>query len=245
MRKLGYEKGATTSHDMGFFSQNKLHIELHYTLIEDGLINDSAKVLERVWDMAKKKQGYNHFYEMPDQMFYFYHIAHMAKHFEHGGCGIRPFIDLYFLDKVYEKETCDRLLLEGGLLKFAENVRKLCGVWFYGKDYDSTTSLMGEFIINGGVYGTESNRITLQQQKKGGAFKYALSRIFLPYDIIKFYFPILQKHKWLLPFIQVVRWIGLVFRGRVGLSIKELKYNAEISPSQKGEMKRFLDVIGL
>ena len=29
---------------------------------------------------------------MLDELFYFYHIAHMVKHFENGGCGIRPVV---------------------------------------------------------------------------------------------------------------------------------------------------------
>lgn len=29
---------------------------------------------------------------MKEEMFYFYHIAHLAKHFEVGGCGIRQII---------------------------------------------------------------------------------------------------------------------------------------------------------
>lgn len=243
--KLGYERRSTGSHDVSFFSPGKIHVELHYTLIEDGLINDSARILENIWDTATLKEDSKHCYMMPDEMFYFYHIAHMAKHFENGGCGIRPFVDLCLLDKNFDLEKCDKLLCDGGLLKFADSARKLCAVWFDGKEYDSISSLMSEYVINGGVYGSESNRVSLQQQRRGGAVKYALSRIFLPYDVIKFYFPILQNHKWLLPFIQVCRWIGLVFRGRAGLSIKELKYNSEISSADAHEMRRFLDSIGL
>lgn len=242
---LGYERRSTGSHDVSFFSPARVHVELHYTLIEDGLINDSARILESVWNMAVMKQNYKYFYIMPDELFYFYHIAHMAKHFDNGGCGIRPFVDLYLLDRKFDLEKCDRLLADGGLLKFAKAARTLCDVWFCGKEHDTTSSLMGEYVINGGVYGSERNRISLQQQRRGGAAKYAFSRIFLPYDVIKFYFPVLQKHKWLLPLIQVRRWIGLVSRGRAGLSIKELKYNSEISSADAHEMRRFLDSIGL
>ena len=243
--KLNYEKHSTGSHDISFFSQSKIHIELHYTLIEDGLINDSAKVLEDVWNIVALKDGFKHYYVMPDEMFYFYHIAHMAKHFENGGCGIRPFVDLYLLDKNINTEKCDSLLEKGGLLKFTKCARKLCKVWFEGEKTNTTCELMSEFVIKGGVYGSESNRISLQQQQRGGRLRYAISRIFLPYDVIKFYFPVLQKHKWLLPFIQVRRWGGLVFRGRMGTSVGELKYNSQISSEDAREMKRFLDSIGL
>ena len=54
---------------------------------------------------------------MTDEMFYFYHIAHMAKHFEEGGCGIRPFIDLWTLDNIkdVDHDKRDELLSRGNL----------------------------------------------------------------------------------------------------------------------------------
>ena len=63
-------------------------------------------------------------YEMTDEFFYFYHIAHMAKHFENGGCGIRPFVDLVVLDRMDSENFSkrDELLKSGGLLQFARAI---------------------------------------------------------------------------------------------------------------------------
>lgn len=199
----GYVYHGKGSHDISLFAPTNIHIELHYDLVEDGIANESSEVLKNVWNMSIVHDKYAFWYEMPDDYYYFYHVAHMAKHFENGGCGIRPFIDLLILDGIPEadKEKRDKLLQQGNLLKFANAARKLSRTWFSNEQHDIITQQMEYYILRGGVYGSNENRITVQQQKKGGRIKYALSKIFIPYDVIKFHYPILQKHKWLTPFI--------------------------------------------
>lgn len=243
----GYKYEGKGSHDVSLFSPGGVHIELHYSLVEDGIAKESSSVLNTVWDTVAVKEGYSYWYEMPDDMFYFYHIAHMAKHFENGGCGIRPFIDLWILDnlKGADLKKRDDLLEKGGLLVFAKAARKLSRIWFEDEERDTVSTQMENYILTGGVYGTTTNRITVQQQKKGGKIKYALSRIWIPYDAIKFHYPILQKHPWLMPFMQIRRWFKLVFCGHAKRSLNELKYNSEVSASEADNMQKFLENIGL
>lgn len=245
--KCKYTYQGKGSHDISLFSPTNIHVELHYDLVEDGRVNASSNVLKDVWNVARVREGYGFWYEMPDEMFYFYHIAHMAKHFENGGCGIRPFMDICILEGVAEANTTKRntLLENGKLMKFASVAQKLSRVWFFGEEYDTVSIHMEEYILRGGVYGNNENRITVQQQKKGGKIKYALSKIVIPYDTIKFHYPILQKHRWLTPFMQVRRWFKLIFCGHAKRSMRELSYNSNISQSQADEMKIFLEEIGL
>ena len=198
-------------------------------------------------NVVELKEGYSYHYEMPDDMFYFYHVAHMAKHFENGGCGIRPFIDLWILDnmQINGHDKRDNLLRKGKLLQFANSSRKLSQVWVEGYPIDKISEKMQNYIIRGGVYGTSENRITVQQLKKGGKLRYALSRIIIPYEDIKYYYPILQKHKWLTPVMQIRRWFNLAFFGGVKRSVRELSCNSNIPKSQVDEMKVFLVEIGL
>jgi hypothetical protein len=184
---------------------------------------------------------------MPDDLFYFYHIAHMAKHFENGGCGIRPFIDLWILDRIDSADNTkrDRLLQEGKLLTFANVARKLSRVWFDDEEHDAVIQQMEEYILRGGIYGNSTNRIMVHQQKKGGRFKYALSKIFIPYDVIKFHYSILQKHRWLTPIMEVRRWFKLIFCGHLKRTAKELKYNSSVSNDDAANTQRFLRDIGL
>jgi hypothetical protein len=214
--------------------------------VEDGLIKESSAVLRKVWDTAiARDNGFLH--EMPDELFYFYHIAHMAKHLENGGCGIRPFIDLWILDQMEELDHTkrDELLKQGKLLEFADVARRLSRIWFGDEVHDFATEQLEDYILGGGVYGNSKNRITIQQQKKGGRIKYAISKIFLPYKILKFHYPILERYRWLMPIMQVRRWGKLIFCGHFTRSVKELKYNHSVSDIEAENMRAFLKNIGL
>lgn len=247
VEQCAYVRSGKGSHDISLFAPNHVHLELHYNLVEDGIANESAAVLSAVWETANLCAGYQYWYEMPDKMFYFYHIAHMAKHFENGGCGLRPFIDLWILDKMEgaNRSERDTLLQKGKLLTFAQAARKLSEVWFDGREMDFISQQMEDYILRGGVYGSNENRITVQQQKKGGRLKYALSKIFIPYDTIKFHYPILEKYRWLTPIMEIRRWCKLIFCGHVRRTVKELTYNQNVSSDKAEETKQFLSNIGL
>lgn len=247
VENLNYTEHEQNSHDISLFSPSGNHIELHYDLVENHIADSPSEILADVWNVVELKEGYSYHYEMPDDMFYFYHVAHMAKHFENGGCGIRPFIDLLILDNLQgvNRKKRDEILEQGNLLKFANVARKLSRIWLTNEPYDLLSKQMEDYILRGGVYGNNENRITVQQQKKGGRIKYALSKIFIPYDVIKFHYPILQKHKWLTPFMEVRRWFKLIFCGHAKRTINELKYNQTISADKADVTKNFLENIGL
>lgn len=239
-----YGKG---SHDISLFAPTNIHVELHYDLVEDGVANESSEVLKNVWNMSGVQDGYDFWYEMPDEYYYFYHIAHMAKHFEHGGCGVRTFIDLFILDNIPEadKEKRDELLNQGNLFKFANVARKLSQIWLSCEQHDFVSKQMEDYILRGGVYGSNENRIIVDQQRKGGRINYAISKIFIPYDLIKSHYPILQRYRWLTPFMQVRRWCKLIFCGHLGRTTKELRYSNSISSDEATDIKNFLESIGL
>lgn len=242
-----YTLKCKNSHDVSFFAPNGTHLELHYDLIEDSRSNAAPTVLEKVWEFSTLSGNSRYRYEMSDEMFYFYHIAHMAKHFEYGGCGVRPFIDIWILNHRinFEKEKRDELLADGKLLVFAKQVELLSEIWFETAEHTEITLQMQDYILNGGVYGSRENLIIVQQQKKGGKLKYAFSRLFLPYDTIKYQFPILGRRKWLTPVMEVLRWIKLIFGGRFKSAAKELKYNRDVLKETAEQTRDFLNKIGL
>lgn len=244
---IKYVKKGTGTHNISLYSPSGVHVELHFDLVEEGCAQNAIDILRSIWDNVVLHENSNYWFEMTDEYFYFYHIAHMAKHFENGGCGIRPFIDLMILDKIYESNIGKRddLLKRGNLIKFVDSARKLYLIWFFNEPYDLISQQMENYILQGGVYGNNVNRITLQQQKHGGRTKYALSKIFIPYDTIKLYYPILQKYRWLAPFMQVRRWFKLIFCGSGKRVLSELKYNHKISSDTQNETKLFLKNIGL
>lgn len=247
INNLGYVEKEQTAHDISLLSPEGQHIEIHFELIEEGKANNANQILKSVWDNAVLHDGCNYQYDMADEFFYFYHIAHIAKHFKNGGCGIRPFIDLWILDGIagadYQKR--DSLLMQGSLLTFANVALKLSKIWFDNEEHTEVTKQLEQFILRGGEYGTTENRVAVKQHKKGSRFKYTFSRIFVPYNIIKYRYPILQKHRWLMPVMQIRRW-GMLLKPSVAKRAKnELSMIKNISKSAAGDMNSFLDEIGL
>ncbi len=242
-----YTSHGRGSHDVSFHTPSGMHLELHYDLVEEGRANTAPELLREVWDHTVAAPGAAYRREMTDAMFYFYHIAHMAKHFENGGCGIRPFLDLWILDEKKEVDLAARnaLLGQGGLSLFAQRASQLSRVWFGEATHDPVTARMEEYILTGGVYGTMKNRVTVQQQKKGGRVNYVISRMFLPYAQLKLHYPVLKKHPWLMPLMQVRRWFKLLFCGGAKRSVQELQANRQVSAKEAEDMQEFLKNIGL
>ena len=120
---------------------------------------------------------------------FFIYFYHMAKHFINGGCGIKPFIDLWVIkNKVgFDEEKAQKMLQESGLLAFYERSIDLMSVWFEGKPHNSVTQEMEDYILQGGVYGTLEQQLAMSQNKKGGKFRHLLSKIFLSYEQMKVY----------------------------------------------------------
>ncbi len=234
-------------HDISLYNDQGVHLELHFALMEEARLDSADPVLRSVWQRAEPAPGREYHREMTDEMFYFYHIAHLAKHFIYGGCGIRALVDLWILDHRNQEnaQAREELLRQGGLLTFANTVRQLSRVWLEGVPGDAVLEKTENYIFAGGVYGSMQNLVTVQQQKKGGPRQYALSRVFLPRESMELMFPVLKKRPWLLPAMHPVRWIRLVFAGRVRSSLRELRTNSQITREAALEMQTLLKDIGL
>ena len=232
---LGYTYCKTSSHDVAFRTPQQVYLELHYSLIEDFISPEAAKVMATVWNEATPVAGHAYQLQLPDALFYYYHIAHGAKHVLGGGCGIRVFLDIWVLENQVPHDRSEReaLLAQGGMLPFARAAEALSRCWFGTGKADAMTELLEQFILSGGNFGTLQNRVSINQSRKGGKFHYALSRIFLPYSILQYHYPILQKHKLLFPVYQIVRWCKLLFCGGAGRSMEELQTNAGVTAKQK------------
>lgn len=242
-----YTEGKKDSHDVSLHTSAGVCLELHYSLLEDDRARGARPILKSAWSYASLEEGSSYRYAFTDAMFYFYHIAHMAKHFENGGCGVRPFLDLWLLDHM---ENCDlaardALLEKGGLSKFANVARTLSKAWFGDGELDPVAARMEFYVLGAGLYGTHENRVVLMRKKRGGKFKYALSRVFLPYRVLKRVYPILEKWPILFPIFQVVRWFKLCTGGRGKLALKELKYNQSVSEEKVEIARSFMEDVGL
>ncbi len=239
VEKRGYQNEGKGPHDISLYSPEGTHVELHYDLVEGERANNASEILKTIWEHTTPTKGNTYWRELDDAMFYYYHIAHMAKHFEEGGCGVRSFIDLWILDNLPQRDVAgrDELIQRGGLLQFAEAARELASIWFDKKNLDEAgnADMMKHFehyVLYGGMYGSIGNRVVVKQKKKGGRIGYAMSRIFMSHDKLKQSYPVIEKHPILTPIMQIRRWARLLFGGRVAGAVNEMKYNMEISKEE-------------
>lgn len=230
-------------HDMWLFSPGGIHLELHFSILET--MENIDGLLGRVWEFAAPVTPYR--YALQNDFLAFHLIAHMSYHFTGGGCGIRSLLDIFLLrkQKVYDETVLRGYLSQCGIEKFYDAILALIGVWFQGSAPTLLTEQMENFLLTGGMYGSEKKRIIIQQQRKGGRLKYLLGRLFMPYRELKIRYRVLEKCPILYPVMLVFRWIELLFGGKLKSSWKEAKIAWKTEKSRSEEANDFLRQIGL
>lgn len=243
--RLQYRCEEKWQHDISLFSPSNVHVELHFKLMDIEFKQVSS--LNDIWSGDEISLLSDSEYQMSKELFLLYHIYHMAKHFIHGGCGIKPFIDLWVIkNKVgFDEEKAQKMLQESGLLAFFERSTDLMNVWFEGKEHSEIMQEMEDYVLQGGVYGTLEQQLAMSQNKKGGKFRHLLSKIFLSYEQMKVYYPSVKKCPILFPFYQVRRWFRILFCGGRKTAMNEIKLNQSISEEKKQAAKRLIEELGL
>ena len=201
--KIDYRYENTGNHDAHLFAESGVHLELHYKLNPNH--EPWNALLESIWGYLIDGKAYHGV--LTQEMFYFYHIAHMAGHFKVGGCGVRSFLDLFLLRKCisYNQEVLDGLLEQGGLESFNQAACALSDYWFGDGKATSFILELNDFILNAGMYGDMENRVAIVKAGKKSKCKILFSRIILPYEQLKYKYPTLQKWPILYPFYVVKR----------------------------------------
>lgn len=211
LAKAGYNVGEYSSHEISVMTPSGVLLEVHFCLFEYD--EQISTVLEKVWETAELVEGTKHRYMLSNEMFYYYHIAHLLKHFMFGGCGIKSVLDLYLMDKEWPivGNTYNEMLENTGIKTFYEACLKLSKVWFGEEEHDETTRAMEEYIFGAGAYGTHENYISVTQSQSSGHLQASLERLFLKREVLQNQYPNLKKHPSLLWFYQIKRWadIGL------------------------------------
>ena len=233
---LSYVRGKRSRHDVSLTAPNGVHLELHFDIDEKYV--DCAEL----WNDAQPVSQGSCRYALGAEMLILTHIAHMAKHFLNGGCGLRPILDLWLMK---EKLVCNRekllqMLDSHGLAEFGRAVFGVAEVWFDGKKPNKTELLVEAYILQGGVYGSTENKVAVQQVKKQSKKAYFLDRIFQPYEAMRYPYPILDKHRWMLPLCQIHRWWKLLFCGKAKKVFRELRIGVQTNDQKKSEVSALL-----
>ena len=229
---LGYYCDHRDSHHDVFFRKPFMNIEMHHCMIgEDSLLD---AYYEDIWKRARQEEGKSHIYRLSWEDFYIFMIAHMAKHFQGGGCGIRSIVDMWlFSDRMKESLDWDYVRKELEKIKLAQFERCMCdlvSVWFEEKAETEFYAQLTELLMQSGIYGTITNYniqhvAEVDKRVWKGQIKVWMEAIFLPYKAMKMQYPYLEKYPVFLP----AAWIQRIFRtcfcrkGRAGEVLSGMK----------------------
>lgn len=230
--------------ERSYFSPGGIHLELHFYDEED---DEEGAAFRDIWNYAKPVEENAFCMQVEWEFFYLHHVLHMAKHFSHGGCGIRPFLDLALMkEKIsMDSEKKSEYLSSFGLSDFADAAERLSSVWFGNGEHTEVTARMEKYLLGAGIFGSIQNQIAVEKSGKSKRMKGFLSHIWLPFDVIKLQYPILMQRKWLLPFFQMRRWFKLVFCGGLKRSLRHIRENQKISDEKVKSVARLLDDLKL
>ena len=235
LESKGYRCGERNYHDMSLYSPNKIHLELHFNILEN--MENLDAVLKHAWEHAVPTDSSQ--YVFSKEFFAFHIFAHMAYHFVSGGCGIRSLLDIWVMEhKMGISYSCAKELLQkAGIYKFSEEMSKLAERCFTKNDIDPFSDSVLKYIFQGGVYGSRENHIAVDKSKDNSSVIYALKRLFLPYKTMAIVYPVLKKAPYLLPFCWVARWIIALFGGKTKRIVSEMNCANNISDERIREIR--------
>lgn len=239
-RVESYEK---TNTDV-YISPVGLKYELHFDLTEEAQNDAQASFLASLFHLAVRKDS---LLMLPAEEHYIYVLLHTMKHFKNGGIGIRQIMDIWVcchrqhLDRKRLLAYFEQLDLE----KFARAMEKLADVWFSGEETDALSAKLGDYILSGMLFGTQSQRIeNRMMKKKSNPFVYWIHRIFPSFQVMCSSFPSVRKLPILLPIFWFVRLFRGLFIRRESLS-KEHQVVRATSKSALSEKEKLFEQCGV
>ena len=241
--RLGYTYEKKNYHDISLMSDGGVHLELHHSIKENEPNIDL--LLSDCWDYATVLDGYE--YEFTNEFFCFHQFAHMSYHFLHGGCGVRPILDLYLLQRKmpFDSTVLDEMLEKSGIKKFFDAAKALSEVWFGGSEHSDVTRRMEDYLLRGGVYGSTANSMAVGQQKEKGRLGYIINRIWLPYELLCITYPKLKGRKYLQLFYEMKRWFRIFNPEARKNKKRDLDAIKNLSAKHKSDVNCMLNELGL
>lgn len=243
VEKLGYAYEKKQYHDISLMSDGGVHLELHHSIKENKANIDA--LLSECWDYAAPSGDYE--YCFTNEFFFFHQIAHASYHFLHGGCGVRPILDLYLLQRKmpFDSTVLDEMLERSGIKKFFDAAKAISEVWFGSGEHTDVTRRMEDYLLRGGVYGSTQNSMAVGQQKEKGRLGYIINRIWLPYELLCITYPRLKGRKYLQFFYEMKRWLRIFNSEARKHKKRDLDAIKKLSAKHKSDVNCMLNEIGL
>lgn len=203
------EKAVRVLTEAGFITENKkdyhdvslyyagAHLELHFNICEN--IPRIDGTLSQVWKHTVKVSDYE--YHETGAFFLFHAIAHLLYHFIRGGCSLKQFLDIWLLRQKgeYDEKELRQLLSSSKLEQFYEVICEVSDVWFEGKEPTELSRKIEKQVIKRGLSGAKEHSDAINITLEGGIGKHVFKSVFLPMREMKWIYPELEKHPFLLP----------------------------------------------
>ncbi len=240
----GYEADGQWNGERSFHTPDGIHLEVHFYEEAD---DEEGLIFREILDHVAPVDGFRYRMQMEWEYFYVHHVLHMAKHFSHGGCGIRPFLDLVLIrNKISLDSDRKKAYLEKfNLTAFARAAEDLASVWFGTASHTALTEQMEDYLFSAGIYGSIENKVALEKSGKGKNLSGFFAHVWLSFDDIKHQYPAMIRHKWLYPFCQFRRWFRLIFCGGLKRSLSHLHHNRTMSAEKVDRVAHLMDELNL
>ena len=248
MHELKFVPGCESDHELTWFSENHICVELHKRLIPS-YNKDYYDYFGDGWNQAKLSE---HGYVMSPDNNFIYLFTHFAKHYRDSGVGIKYVVDFYVFKNKFpglNEEYIKKELSKLQLLEFYKNIMYLLDVWFGNAEPTGISDFLTEKIFGFGTYGlAKEDRLSegLKLSKNhNSAMGYKLIKLIFPNcKSLENQYPILKKCKYILPVMWVVHWFDVMIfrRGSVRYQAKILK---NMSSDKIKNYKSELNYVGL
>jgi len=227
----GYVFRCESAHEY-IYNKKGVCIELHKHLIPP-YNKDYHEYYGDGWQLAQQDGGMR--YKMSDNDHYIYLFTHFSKHYRDGGVGPIHLVDLWVLackaelDFTYISAELKKLQLD----EFHKNVLSTLDVWFRNGKCSEITDFITNRVFQNGNFGTLQTRSVASATKtakatssQGIAVKKGMRVLFPSAEEMQYRYPVLKKHKWLLPVCWVRRFFATLFfkRDRFKTRLAETKY---------------------
>lgn len=194
------------NHDV-YFKKPVSNFEMHSSLFRETHTNEIYNYYRSVKDRLIKDKDNNYGYHFSSNDLYIYVTAHEYKHYTSSGIGIRSLLDTYVIRQKLAKELDDDYInaecIKLGFSDFEQKNRQLAMHLFGSGELTEQDNKMLEYMTFSGTYGNMKNEIANSVQKHGGGKKGKWTvirrRLFLPMASVKEKYPLVYRHKILLP----------------------------------------------
>lgn len=207
------EASGTDGVNVSYRKPPYLHVEMHGVLM-DADVPLYHEYFGKNFERTVPKNGSEVMY--PDEDFFIFMVAHLAKHYFMGGTGLRSVADLWLylkkkpeLNVRYLYDELKKIELD----EFLKIILGAAGVLFDGKEADETRQAVCRYLFDSKTYGTTAHLITRQADSSDrGA--YLKKRLFPDAEFMAINYPAVKKCKLLLPLFWLIRLVTVVFTGR-------------------------------